>query len=148
MLLQEIAIQRTEPTPLKVDSPLVHSVFNMADEVEGALVDTYRKTHNAQHLNYAQVIKLAREKYGKIMNVPLNAIIGSEEKLYRDQLVALQKKTAQSSSILPLLYKHNNKYIVADGNHRIAAAKLEKKRSIQALVLDLDLLVKSIAELG
>jgi len=135
--------------PIPFDKDKVYNAFNVADEVEGKLVDIYKKENNVEEFenlyDYSFVAKDQRKKYGVVMDVRVNQIIASEEKLYSGHIDSLKSgKDVKTSSEKPFVYKLGDDYIVGDGNHRIAAAVTQGAKTVNVSVLDLDKLKKQL----
>ena len=132
---------------LHVNIPFAHEAFEMADEVEGELVQQYKREHGIKELKMGEYGPLAtkiRNQIGTLKKIPINKIISSEEYLHSSHLEALKDKNTKTSSEHPLLYKYEGKFVVGDGNHRIAYAHKNNETQITALVVDLDKLSKEL----
>lgn len=146
MKLQELFEEnddRTFPTPLKVRDETVRRAFALADDVENAIEVWYRKKFQPK-ATYVEALLKGRQIWGKKQDVPLADVVGTESHLVKDHLEKLQREEkVKTSSDIPLLYKVGKLYIVADGNHRVAKAKIAGDDTIKCLVLDLSNLRKA-----
>ena len=111
-------------------------IFELMDDVDAEIASKIPKKQKLSSDAFAKALRKMRGRVGKIENIPIKQIIGTEKYLVKDKIMSLLKGDSKSSSKLPILYKQNNKYYVGDGNHRIAAEFLSKKPTVRALVLD------------
>jgi len=138
--------EREYTNPVNFDKETMMAGFDAMDDVDDALVRFYLKANKKEKLDnvneYVTATRFGKEKLGKVQNIPISKIYATEELLYEPQLKAIIAGSAKSSSDMPILYKIGAKYVVGDGNHRIAAALLNKEKSIKALVLDSSKILK------
>jgi len=152
MKLHEIVDERGNQTrdmfnPLPFDQKLARDTFDQADEVEDALMVLYKKKHNITDFDprtYAKNMQTIRQTVGTVRSIPINRIVATEENLYKSQIKGLQQGTAKSSSTIPLVYKVKDKYVISDGNHRIAALHLKGETTVKALTIDLAALAQQL----
>jgi len=146
-ILREDEWENDDPTRQFVN-PVPHSipsgtVFDLYDKI-GIF---FRKKHNIKGFTEetkAQMDKIL-SKVSTIENVPINQIVASEKYLSGVHINSLQnKEKVIKSSEHPVLLKYGNKYMVADGNHRITAAHLHKETEIAAEVFDVIHIAKQL----
>lgn len=140
--------QFENPVP-HVNAMKMEAAFDFMDAIDEVLQKAYKQEHGIQEfsngIEYGRAIKEQRKKFGEITNVPLNKILATETHLYKDHIDQIIKGgDVKSSSELPILYKMGEIYFVGDGNHRVAAEMLRGKKSIKAIVLDSDRILKQI----
>jgi hypothetical protein len=120
--------------------PASQDAFAYMDDIDGTLTDLYKQEHGIEKLEraeYTKSIHVQREKYGEIVDVPLDRILSTETHLDKKHIDALTKGTdVKISSVYPVLYKKGNVYFVGDGNHRVAVEQMKGGKSIRAIVLD------------
>lgn len=139
---------RQYPNPIRVDYERATDIYDLGDEVLGELVSLYNKEHNITKFTPAQWVEAAnvqREKYGKVMTVPVSNLISMETHLYEPHMKKLASdEKVQSTGNLPIIFKTGNDLLVADGNHRVVSEIERGAENIKALVLDLDTLSKQL----
>ncbi len=126
--------------PLGFNRSNIGDAFEYMDDIDERLIALYKKEQNiTSGLRGAELMaagKKQNEKYGTVINVPISGIIPTEEYLVQKQIDNINNGTAKTSSRLPIVYKLGDKYVIGDGNHRIAAAFLRGEQTIKSLVLD------------
>jgi len=85
------------------------------------------------------------QKFGDVVMVPTDDIIGSEDMLDGEHLEMLVNGERQVEE-LPIAIKMKNKYYVMDGNHKAAAGKIRGDRKIKFLVFDIAKLREELTE--
>jgi len=111
-------------------------VYGFMDDIDSELAELIPNRANLVGREYGTALEKIRYKVGTVQEVPINQIISTEKYLVKDQIRALIKGGAKSSSDMPVLYKQGNTYYPGDGNHRIVAQYLSKKNTVRGLVLD------------
>jgi len=141
--------QREFENPVPHDPSKTNAAFEHMEDVDGALMDAYKREHGIEEfssgVDYGKTLKAQRKRFGKITQVPLTNIIATETHLYKDQINNIIKgQNVKSSSEFPILYKIGSLYFVGDGNHRVAAEMIRGGKSVEAIVLDSDKILKQI----
>ena len=132
------------PLPvLQRHSPQYDRWFELADEIDSDLIDSYKKANNISRKlslrEMGSVLKQHRDKYVDIVDIPILNLTSLEKRLNSKHLRALMAgENVKTSSELPEVYKMGNLYVVSDGNHRVAAAFINGDDSIKARLLDMD----------
>jgi len=70
-------------------------------------------------------------------SIPISKIIGSEEYLNGEHVDALAKGERQSVDLPMLMLFTGGRYVLMDGNHKVAAAKVRGDKNIKSLVFDI-----------
>jgi len=127
------------PIPLKYDR--ANEIYDFGDDVIGKMVAVYNKEHGITGFsagNWIKAVSSQKQKYGKTQEVPVNNLISAESHLYEPHLNKLTNgENVESTGKLPIIYKVENEYLVADGNHRVVADIMKGNKTTKALVLDL-----------
>jgi hypothetical protein len=140
-------VERQFENPVPHDPDKMEDAFEFMDEIDGTLSELYKQEHNMNKFSsadeYAKAIVEQRNKYGEIKDIPIDAVLATETHLHKDHIDSILKgSVAKSSSGLPILYKMGNVFFVGDGNHRVAAEKIRGSKTVKALVLDGDKILK------
>lgn len=154
MKLQDLATpilednERKYPNPLPsidMSHPLFSQWTDVADEVEGELVDLYKRENNIESLTgraYGDALKLMRDRVGSVVSLPIASLIATEPYLEEDHLNAIMADPGtKASGKMPVVYKLGDKLIIGDGNHRVVAAYRGGAKRVKALLMDLDKLM-------
>ena len=155
MRIQDLKERSNEPKPdypnplrsIGMNDPLFQKWADLMDEVEGELLDRYKKENNIiQSLvgkEYGDAIKKLRYRYGQVITVPISNLTSIEPFLYKDHLDTLLRGGERKPD-LPLVYKMGSNYLIGDGNHRVVADYLGGKKSTKVVLMDLDKLWKAL----
>lgn len=111
-------------------------IFDLFDDIVYKLVlrDVSEKEYNSFNRDqYIKANRYAREKYSKIENVPFVKIIGTEPTLDRVHVDRLKQDGNRNGKSTAL--KHNDKYYLMDGNHRVAAEYEKRSPHAQLRVI-------------
>jgi hypothetical protein len=128
--------------PLPVaDNATLSYVFDRAEDIEDKIMDEHRRRGGKRANNIHEVgkiLKQGRKEIGKVMSIPMNKIVASENMLDSNHLNALvHNDNPRQTDAEPWFIKFKDKFYAQDGNHRIAAAFLRKEPTFKALVLDI-----------
>ncbi len=137
------------PNPIPFEEDKMRYAFEFADEVEGELVELYKREHGISEFKSAQeygdASKIQRNKYGVITNIAIDKLLAGEAGIYKRQVDALMKGgDVKTSSDLPIVYKMGNNYIIGDGNHRAAVAAMKGEKTLKVVLMDLDKLARKL----
>ena len=155
MKVQDVLNEELEDVERQFENPVAHDpskmgdAFEFMDDADGALAQAYKQEHGIERFptgeEYGKALQEQRRKVGEVVDVPLDRILASETHLHKDHIDKIIKGgDVKSSSEFPILYKMGNIYFVGDGNHRVAAEMIRGGRSVKAIVLDGDKILKQI----
>lgn len=138
--------ERQYPNPIHYDYEKATEIYDLADDVVSELVSLYNKEHGITEFVpalYRKAAALQKEKYGKVIDVPVDNLISMESHVYEPHMKKLSKSVPdQSIGKLPHIFKVENVLLVADGNHRIVAEIEKGNKTVKAVVLDIGALAK------
>lgn len=126
--------QYKNPIPLADDDFSMH-VLDLYDELKWQKMDEYsewlEKHNKSSSLEEIGNFHRLFIKKLPIETVPMSKILAIEPFLDQEHL---QSKNLKSQP--PLLVKYQDKYVISDGNHRVARLKMNGENSVNASVCD------------
>jgi len=145
-ILHEDSWDEEDPSRLFANPlPIIDATyeFDVFDELDSMFINEYKRAHNLSDKvglsNIGKILIAGRLRWGNIEEIPIEQISAIEPYLYPEHLKSLVAgEDVKVSSKQPLILKYDDRYIAADGNHRIVAAMQRGEKTIQALVLDLN----------
>lgn len=123
------------PNPL-LKGEIDYDAMDEFDDIENDYHAAYHKGKGTESLPIQQRIQMSRDdmrsKLGKQMELPIKDLLPFEPDYDKEHVDSIKGKNNPPCEV----YKHNGKYYINDGNHRVLADLAAGKNTTSARVID------------
>ena len=143
-LIELLERMNESPNPLGTPPADSSKMMDIIDDIKNDLLEElpiYKE--NVPYPHKAQALMSEIRKLGSIKDIPIDQLETTEQDVDMEHIKSLKGKSTEP----PYIFKIYNRYIILDGNHRVAFAKLSGATSIKVLVVDTNDVVNKTDEL-
>lgn len=123
------------PNPL-LKGEIDYDAMDEFDDIENDYHTAYHKGKGTENMPIQQRAQLSREdmrsKFGKQMELPIKDLVPFEPDYDKEHVESIRGMNNPPCEV----YKHNGKYYINDGNHRVLADLAAGKNTTSARVID------------
>ena len=123
------------PNPL-LQGEIDYDAMDEFDDIENDYHAAFHRGKDTENMNIQQRVQMSRDdmrsRLGKIMELPIKDLSPFEPDYDKEHVESIKGKNNPPCEV----YKHNGKYYINDGNHRVLADLAAGKNTTSARVID------------